>query len=93
MADLTEKLDGFCKLRSLLMPLSKHVAMIYGILVQMEQSNPLNMHGWEHFEGLIKTTMAPFFRDHPSFSANNSGEIIYAAVNHTNLAILKDTIQ
>lgn len=93
LADLTDKLDGFCKLRRLLVPLAKHVAIIYGILVNIGQSNPLNIHGWEHFEGLIKSALASFFRDHPSLSAINSKEIIHAAVDHTNLAILKDTIQ
>ena len=93
MADLTEKLDGLCRLRSLMMPLAKHVAITYGILVQIGQSNPLNVHEWEQFESLIKGALASFFRDHPSFSANNSNEIIHAAVDHTNLAVLKDTIQ
>ena len=93
LTDLTERLDGFCKLRSLLMPLAKHVAIVYGILVQIGQSNPLNVHGWEQFESLIKGALASFFRDHPTFNANSSNEIIHAAVDLTNLAILKDTIQ
>lgn len=75
------------------MPLAKHLAIIYGILVQIGQSNPLNVHGWEQFETLVKSALVSFFRDHSSFSANSSNEIIHAAVDHTNLAILKDTIQ
>ena len=93
MNDLTEKLNEFCNLRCLLLPLAKHVAMVYCILVQLEESNPLYAQSWEQFEGLFKNTLSLFIKKHPTFGKEKSNEVVDAAIELINQAILQDTVQ
>lgn len=93
MAELTDKLHGYCTQRRQLMPIAKQTAIVYCILGQLEESNALPSHNWEQFEGLFKKVLVSFINEHPTFSKDITNEAVHSAVDYINHAILKESIQ
>ena len=94
MDGLTEKLTVCCILRHSLLPLAKHAAMVYGVLEQLESSNPLLAQSWRQFEDLFKKTLGSLIKEQaPVFSKDNASERVGVAIDRINHAVLQDTIQ
>ena len=88
-----EQYEDHCSIRSGLIPLAKHTALVHCILNRLEESNPLHYHNWDQFEALFRDAIQKVIKTGPSLSKESLSEVVNAGIECVNHAVLKKANQ